>query len=67
VRTDIGVALALLAEQPGIGTAYQTARAQGIRRLFVGRIRYFIYYRATSDTLQVLAVWHVSRGNQPVL
>jgi plasmid stabilization system protein ParE len=67
VRTDIGEALALLAQQPGIGAAYSGARTKGVRRLLVGRIRYFIYYRATLDSLDVLAVWHVSRGKQPSL
>ena len=67
VRTDIGEALALLAQQPGIGTAYEGARTKGVRRLLVGRIRYFIYYGVTPDTLEVLAVWHVSRGKQPSL
>ena len=65
IRIDIGEALALLAEQPGIGALYEGARTKGVRRLLVGRIRYFIYYRATQDTLEVLAVWHVSRGKQP--
>ena len=65
VRTDISEALALLAQQPGIGTAYEGARAKGVRRLLVGRIRYFIYYRITPETLEVLTVWHVSRGKQP--
>jgi len=67
VRTDIGEALALLAQQPGIGTAYEGSRTKGVRRLLVGRIRYFIYYDVTSDTLEVLAVWHESRGKQPSL
>jgi len=65
IRIDIGEALALLAEQPGIGAVYEGARTKGVRRLLVGRIRYFIYYRATQDALEVLAVWHVSRGKQP--
>lgn len=26
-----------------------------------------IYYRATHDSLEVLAVWHTSRGKQPAL
>lgn len=67
VRQDIGEALSLLAKQPGIGAAYDGAKAKGVRRLLVGRIRYFIYYRPTSDTLEVLAVWHVSRGKQPLV
>ncbi len=67
VRTDIGDALTLLSQQPGIGAGYQSARASGVRRLLVGRIRYFIYYRVTEHSLDVLAVWHVSRGKQPSL
>jgi plasmid stabilization system protein ParE len=67
VRTDIGEALALLARQPGIGTTYEGARTKGVRRLLVGRIRYFIYYRVTPETLEVLTVWHMSRGKQPSL
>lgn len=67
VRTDIGAALALLAQHPGIGAAYEGARTRGIRRLLVGRIRYFIYYRVTPETLEVLTVWHESRGKQPSL
>jgi plasmid stabilization system protein ParE len=67
VRTDVGEALALLAQQPGIGIAYEGTRTQGVRRLLIGRIRYFIYYRVTPEALEVLAVWHVSRGHQPTL
>ena len=66
VRIDIGEAFALLAQEPG-GVAYEGARTKGVRRLLVGRIRYFVYYRVEQDTLEVLAVWHVSRGKQPSL
>ena len=67
VRMDIGDALALLAQQPGFGTAYEGARTKGVRRLLAGRIRYYIYYRVTLEAVEVLAVWHVSRGKQPPL
>ena len=67
VRTDIGEALALLAQEPGIGAPYKGARTEDVRRLLVSRIRYFIYYRVTSGTLEVLAVWHINRGKQPAL
>lgn len=67
VRIDIGDALDLLAEQPGIGATYGGARAKGVRRLLVGRIQYFIYYRVAGGALEVLAVWHSSRGRQPSL
>ena len=42
VRQDIGDALALLAQQPGIGAAYDGAKTRDVRRLLVGRTRYFI-------------------------
>jgi plasmid stabilization system protein ParE len=67
VGADFGEAVALLAEQPGIGARYEGARAPGVRRLFLGRIGYFIYYKAENGTLQVLALWHASREHQPVL
>ena len=67
VGADFGEAVALLAEQPGIGARFEGARAPGVRRLFLGRIGYFIYYKAENGTLQVLALWHASREHQPVL
>lgn len=67
VGADFGEAVTLLAEQPGIGARYEGSRAPGVRRLFLGRIGYFIYYRAENDTLHVLALWHASREHQPVL
>src|SRR5436305_2451495 len=42
VGADFGEAVALLAEQPGIGAKYEGARAPGVRRLFLGRIGYFV-------------------------
>jgi plasmid stabilization system protein ParE len=66
-QPDIGESLALLAEQPGIGTKYTGARAGTVRRLFMSRVGYFLYYRTSGDVLEVLAFWHASRGKQPRL
>lgn len=65
VARDIGESGALLAEQPGIGAKYEGARTQGVRRLFLGRIGYFLYYRVSDEILEVLALWHASREHQP--
>jgi plasmid stabilization system protein ParE len=65
IARDIGESVALLAEQPGIGAKYEGARTPGVRRLFLGRIGYFLYYRVSDETLEVLALWHASRGEQP--
>jgi plasmid stabilization system protein ParE len=67
IGADFGEGVALLAEQPGMGPKYEGARAPGVRRLFLGRVGYFIYYNVKGDTLQVLAFWHASRDHQPAL
>lgn len=67
IAADFGESVALLAEQPGIGARYAGARTPDVRRLYLGRVRYFVYYKATSTELQVLALWHASRERQPVL
>lgn len=67
IGADFGEAAALLAEQPGIRAQYANSRMPGVRRLFLSRVGYFIYYRAQGDTLHVLAFWHARRGHQPRL
>lgn len=67
IGTDVAEAVALLAEQPGIGAKYVGARVPGVRRLFLSRVGYFIYYTADTEDLKVLAFWHASREHQPRL
>lgn len=67
IGADFGEAVALLAEQPGIGAKYEGARTPGVQRLFLSRVGYFIYYKAENGTLHVLALWHASREHQPAL
>ena len=67
VLHDVHAALSLLAQQPGIGTLYVSVRVQGVRRLYLSRLGHFVYYRATDETLDVLAIWHASRERQPLL
>lgn len=67
IAHDVRESIALLAEQPGIGSKCSGARAVGVRRLYLGRIGYFLYYRASGDALDVLAFWHARRGRQPKL
>lgn len=67
IAKDVGESIALLAEQPGIGSKYAGARASDVRRLYLGRVGYFLYYRASADSLEILAFWHARRGKQPKL
>ena len=55
IRNDIEAAFALLVEEPGIGTKIQTARADVVRRLYLTRVRYFLYYRVRGKFIEVVA------------
>ncbi len=67
IATDFGQAVSLLAAQPGLGARYEGSRTPGVRRLFLNRVGYFIYYRQQNGDLHVLAFWHSSREYQPTL
>ena len=57
-------AIALL---PELGVPARSARIEGGRRILLAKTRHYVYYRRTSDAIQVLAVWHTSRGKGPGL
>jgi plasmid stabilization system protein ParE len=38
-----------------------------VRRLHLDRIRYWVYYRVRRNRLEVLSVWHSSRGSGPAV
>jgi toxin ParE1/3/4 len=51
-------AVALLAEQPGMG---RPGRVPGTRELLVPRTRYIVPFRVRGDNVEVLRVFHTSR------
>ena len=67
IRLDLAEALAVLAQQPGIGARCSTRHYSEVRRLYLSRTKYHVYYRATADKLIVLAFWHARRGRSPKL
>jgi len=67
IRNDLGAALDALAEQPGIGTRIEVPRPYEVRRLFLARVGYFVYYRTKGRFLEVIAFWHASRETGPRL
>lgn len=67
VLEELDHVLGLLCVQPEMGTRARGARLPGVRRVTLPRIRYFLYYRVANDVLQVLALWHASRGQGPSL
>lgn len=51
-------AVAMLAEQPGLG---RPGRLPGTRELVVPKTRYIVPYRVRGQTVEVLRVFHTSR------
>jgi plasmid stabilization system protein ParE len=67
VRKDLEAAIALLIEEPGIGTKVETPRADVVRRLYLARVHYFVYYRVRGQYLEVVSFWHSRREVGPSL
>ena len=64
---DLRGALDLLVREPGVGSKVETSRSEVVRRLYLGRIHYFVYYRVRGNTLEVVAFWHERRGHAPAV
>ena len=68
ISHDLQAALEALVEQPGIGTRIEISRPDEVRRLFLARVGYFVYYRTKGRFLEVIAFWHASReASDPVV
>jgi plasmid stabilization system protein ParE len=69
IRAELERACSLIALQPAIGTRARNIALPGVRRLHLGRIRYDLYYRLVEAPrrLEILALWHASRGSRPSL
>jgi plasmid stabilization system protein ParE len=69
LREELEGAYTLLADFPFAGETVPHSRIAGLRRVLLSRTQYHLYY-ATPDeegVIEVLALWHTSRGKQPPL
>ncbi|MGH9324940.1 MAG: type II toxin-antitoxin system RelE/ParE family toxin [Vicinamibacteria bacterium] len=66
---DLRLALRAIAEQPNAGRNVNSPKFQGVRRVHLARIRYYLYYRLNpaDETVEIIAFWHSSRGSEPPL
>jgi plasmid stabilization system protein ParE len=48
----------ILERMPGLGTKYK----KGMRKIQLGKFRYFIYYRVKEKEIEIVGIWHTSRG-----
>ena len=62
---ELAEAFSLLSTEPGIGAPVLNVRAEGVRRLHLARVHYYLYYRVRRGQVEVLALWHTSRGTTP--
>ena len=68
-REEIERAFELISVQPQIGAKAGNVKLAGVRRIHLSRVRYRLYYRVreSPESVEVLAVWHTSRGAGPEL
>jgi len=66
---DLEKAFALVSSLPLAGQTVRHSRIAGIRRVLMGRVRYYLYYRVETgrELVEVLALWHSSREGEPRL
>lgn len=66
---ELDRAFQLLSSQPLIGAQARNIKLTGVRRIHLSRVRYHLYYRVRAEppTVEVLALWHTSRGTFPDL
>ena len=62
---ELAAAFSLLSAEPGIGAPALNVRAKGVKRVHLARVHYYLYYRVRSGKVEVLALWHTSRGIGP--
>jgi plasmid stabilization system protein ParE len=69
LEEDLRTALDLIANTPGIGAIARNVTLPGVRRLFLNRANYFLYYRPRLPTrsVEIVALWHARRGGEPRL
>jgi len=65
VQEELRRAFALISTQPRVGASARNAALRGVRRVHLSRVRYHLYYRVNSGRVEVLALWHSSRGRAP--
>lgn len=64
-RAAVSSAYTTLVAYPEIGRLIDTrldARGRNIRRLYLPRVRYHVYYSVAAEQVEVLAFWHERRS-----
>jgi len=70
LHEELAEAVQLVALQSEIGATARNIKLAGVRRVLLSRVRYHLYYRIVEGpprSVEVLSLWHTSRGGNPAL
>ena len=69
LRDELEAAYALIDALPFAGEPVPHSRIPELRRVLLARTQYHLYYVASEEDqiVEILALWHTSRRNQPAL
>lgn len=70
LREELERAVQLIALQPEIGATARNTKLAGVRRVLLSRVRYHLCYRIVDGpprSIEVLSLWHTSRGEDPAV
>ena len=59
MKTQFQETRKMIERMPRIGAAYK----KGMRRIKLGKFRYYIYYKETKTAIEILGIWHTSKGS----
>lgn len=67
ISQELQRAFALIASQPQAGGRATNVRIPDVRRIYMPRIKYHLYYHVIGapERVEVVAVWHARRGHGP--
>ncbi|MDQ3280163.1 MAG: type II toxin-antitoxin system RelE/ParE family toxin [Acidobacteriota bacterium] len=69
IRQELERAFATIAAQPDAGGRAASAKFPQLRRIYLARVKYHVYYHVADAPrrVQVVAFWHTRRGDGPPL
>ena len=64
--SELRVGLGQIRRVPTVFADLGDPRMPGLRRLLMPKSRYYIYWTTQAEVVEILAVWHTSRGQSPL-
>ncbi|MGA7614283.1 MAG: type II toxin-antitoxin system RelE/ParE family toxin [Thermoanaerobaculia bacterium] len=67
LEQEISAAVEMLRRHPSIGQVVHGRRSGQVQRLILRHTGYWLYYQITPHGVEIVALWHHSRGREPRL